>query len=39
MVLGWYINAKNGKIMGLQTSNDAGQKPKMSLKFRVLDSK
>ena len=39
MVLGRSINVKNGKIMGLQTANDAGQKPKMSLKCRVLDTK
>ena len=39
MVLGWSINVKNDKIMVLQTANDAGQKPKMSLKLGVLDTK
>lgn len=37
MVLGRSINGENGKIMGLQTANDAGQKPKMSLNYRCLD--
>jgi len=37
LVLGRSINVKNGKIMVLQTANDAGQKPKMTSYYRVLD--